>query len=243
MQAQLFQYEAVHTRIRLDPRTKLYLLLVVNVMMLNSNTAGTAAFLKGLLAAIPFLLLLTGGKGKMAVGFGFFYMAAQCARLFLYGVATGAADVILRMLIELMLRFVPGAMLGYYLLSTTRVSEFLATMERIRLTQKLTIPLSVMFRFFPTIAEEYRSIRDAMRMRGIGGGLGRNPAAALEYRMVPLMMSVVKIGNELSAAALTRGLGGPVKRTNICKIGFGVWDGVFFLVATAAAAAFLLLAG
>lgn len=35
----------------------------------------------------------------------------------------------------------------------------------------------------------------------------------LEYRLVPLMVSVVKIGDELSAAALTRGLGAPVKRT------------------------------
>ena len=31
----------------------------------------------------------------------------------------------------------------------------------------------------------------------------------VEYRLVPLMVSVVKIGDELSAAALTRGLGAP----------------------------------
>ena len=38
------------------------------------------------------------------------------------------------------------------------------------------------------------------------------------------MISVVKIGDELSAAALTRGLGAPVQRTDICKIGFHVQD-------------------
>ena len=31
----------------------------------------------------------------------------------------------------------------------------------------------------------------------------------LEYRLVPLMVSVVKIGDELSAAALTRGAWSP----------------------------------
>lgn len=241
MKAQLFQSASVHTQIRLDPRTKLYLLLAVNVIMLNSNTVGTSAYIKALLAVIPFLLLLTSRRRNGAVCFAIFYLAAQCGRIFLYNQTTGVADIIIRMLIELMLRFVPGMTLGYYMLSTTRVGEFLAAMERIHLTQKLTIPLSVMFRFLPTIAEEYCSIRDAMRMRGIAGIFGKNPSAALEYRMVPLMMSIVKIGNELSAAALTRGLGSPVKRTNICKIGFCVWDAVFSLMATASAVSYLLL--
>lgn len=52
----------------------------------------------------------------------------------------------------------------------------------------------------------------------------------LEYRVVPLMVSCVKIGDELSAAALTRGLGAPVKRTNICKIGFSARDGIAILL-------------
>ena len=50
------------------------------------------------------------------------------------------------------------------------------------------------------------------------------PTKMLEYRMVPLLVSCVKIGEELSAAALTRGLGAPVRRTNICRIGFGKFD-------------------
>ena len=59
----------------------------------------------------------------------------------------------------------------------------------------------------------------------------RSPMKMLEYRVVPLMMSIAKIGEELSAAALTRGLGAPQKRTNICKIGFGPVDVFFFLLA------------
>ena len=38
------------------------------------------------------------------------------------------------------------------------------------------------------------------------------------------MVCSVNIGSELSAAALTRGLGTKVKRTNICKIGFHAQD-------------------
>ena len=51
-----------------------------------------------------------------------------------------------------------------------------------------------------------------------------------EYRIVPLMTCCVKIGEELSAAALTRGLGGTVHRTNICKIGFHIQDILVILI-------------
>ena len=50
----------------------------------------------------------------------------------------------------------------------------------------------------------------------------------IEYRLIPMMTCSVKIGQELSAASLTRGLGAPNNRTNICKIGFGFFDWLVF---------------
>ena len=105
-----------------------------------------------------------------------------------------------------------------------------------RQPQQITIPMSVMFRFFPTVAEEWSAIGDAMRMRGVRFGGGK-ASAILEYRIVPMMICSVKIGEELSQAALTRGLDGPVKRTNICKLGFHVQDVIFLLICLGAFAA------
>ena len=99
-------------------------------------------------------------------------------------------------------------------------------MLRLHLSEIIIIPLSVMFRFFPTVADEFSSINAAMKMRGIALG-GRHAGKIVEYRMVPLMTCSVKIGEELSAAALTRGLGGNVRRTNVCEIGFHVQDTIF----------------
>lgn len=59
-------------------------------------------------------------------------------------------------------------------------------------------------------------------------------ATLIEYRFIPLMISVVKIGDDLSAAALTRGLDNPVRRTNITKVGFTGWDLLAVLIAGAA---------
>ena len=59
------------------------------------------------------------------------------------------------------------------------------------------------------------------------------PVEILEYRLVPLMISVVNIGEDLSASALTRCLGREDSRTNISRCGFGVIDYVLFAVGIA----------
>jgi len=110
-------------------------------------------------------------------------------------------------------------------------------MNRIHAPKKLVIPLAVMLRYVPTIQEDWRFIKDAMRMREVQFGTKKfwqNPAALIEYRFIPLMISVVKIGDDLSAAALTRGLDNPVRRTNITKVGFTGWDLLAVLIAGAA---------
>ena len=50
----------------LDPRTKLYMLLLFNVIMFSSATESMAVILKTLLAALAFLILLNAGKTKIA---------------------------------------------------------------------------------------------------------------------------------------------------------------------------------
>ena len=77
-------------------------------------------------------------------------------------------------------RFVVTIVMGEYLIATTSVSEFISAMEKLHMPQAITIPMSVMFRLFPTIGAEWRSIRRAMRMRGIHLG-GAKAGQVLEY--------------------------------------------------------------
>ena len=67
-------------------------------------------------------------------------------------------------------------------------------------------------------------------MREIRFG-GKNAGKLVEYRLIPLLVCSVNIGNELSQAALTRGLTGDRKRTNICEIGFHMQDVTLLLLA------------
>ncbi len=215
--------EKQKARVILDPRTKLLLLLTINVVMLSSAAEGSGVILKPIMAALAALMLLNAGKGKMALVYIVLYALASQAGLALrFFAGTSAVGFLVRFFAQILTRMTPGVMAACYVVATTSVSEFITAMERMHMSQKIIIPFAVMFRFFPTIGDENRSIQDAMRLRSIGWK--RGPVAMLEYRFVPLIVSVVRIGDELSAAAVTRGLGGPIRRSNYCKIGFSTWD-------------------
>lgn len=202
---------------------------------------GISFWLKPILALVPFFLLLSGSRKKVAIIYLIVFVVSWTVNIFLVSYMGLIGTIIISLLAQFGTRWFPSAMMGYYLLSTTKVSEFVLAMQRMHIPEAFIIPFSVMFRFFPTISEESGSIGNAMRMRGITGkNFFKNPQAVLEYRIVPLMMSVVTIGNDLSAAALTRGLGNGKKRTSICKIGFHWKDFALMIIVTAALLVFLL---
>ena len=212
-----------------DPRTKLFLTVTVSTIMITGGTGGFMNLVRPCLMACPIVFLLLSRKWGVAARFAVTYAILFALELTVLPLLTGTWNFILGAAVGIYTHMLPGFIMGYYLVSTTTVSEFVAAMEKMHIPQKIVIPMSVVFRFFPTVKEEYTAIRDAMKMRGIT--TFRSPMKMLEYRIVPLMMSIAKIGEELSAAALTRGLGAPQKRTNICKIGFGPLDIFFFLLA------------
>ena len=209
--------------ILLDPRTKLFMLVTITTLMFSTSNEGVMNVVKPILSLIPFALILSERRFKTAGKYALLYAACFVLERLALNVWSGMLSFMVLAVASIMTRFAPGIMTGAYLISSTSVSEFISAMERMHITEKIIIPLSVIFRFFPTIGEEYQAIRDAMKMRNIRFG-GRNPFLMIEYRLIPLMVSVVKIGDELSAAALTRGLGAPVRRTNVCEIGFHVQD-------------------
>ena len=212
----------------LDPRTKLLLLTFVSVFVLGNAGGDAAAEFRVALNYLPLLLLLSARQWKKVIGVIIFYSVAYLLSMLVLPHCKGLLNFLLLVMCGIVLRFLPGIMTGMYVVSTTTVSEFIAAMERMHVSQKITIPLAVMFRFFPTVLEEANSINKAMTMRDIKFG-GKKAFKMIEYRLIPMMTCSVKIGQELSAASLTRGLGGPGKRTNICKIGFGWCDILTFI--------------
>jgi energy-coupling factor transport system permease protein len=239
MTKQLMQSERNNIGLRLDPRTKLLLMLTISIFVLGGlGSGGVMLWVRPALSAVPLALLLCSRRFGAAAFYMIMYSGCYFGQELLAANISGTLSFLLLLVCGVFCRFLPGFMAAYHLIRTTTVSEFVAAMHRLRVTDKIVIPMSVIFRFVPTVAEESKSIRNAMRMRGVrfgGGKLGKMP----EYRLIPLMTCSVKIGEELSAAALTRGLGGPVKRTNVCQIGLRAPD---LIIIALCAAAYLLFA-
>ena len=190
----------------LDPRTKLLLLFTMAVFVLGYMGGEKLQLLTPFFCILPAVFLLTAKKYKTTIGYILIYSASFLAFVFWGDKTGGIINFLLLGICGILARFLPCMMMGAYMISTTTVSEFTAAMQRMHLSDKIIIPLSVMFRFFPTVIDEFVSINAAMKMRDIRIG-GRNFSKMFEYRIVPLMTCCVKIGEELSAAALTRGLG------------------------------------
>lgn len=96
--------------------------------------------------------------------------------------------------------------------------------------ESVIIPCAVVVRFFPTVKEDYRQIRAAMALRGIAEGkaaLLRHPAESLEYILMPLLMNGNNVAQDLSVAALTKGIGLPGTHTCMVELKLTVWDFVY----------------
>ena len=214
-----------HRGLYLDPRTKVLAMLVLATLIffVHKNL-----ILNSILVFIPIFLLISDKRYRPAFIYGGLFVIAIFVKI--YGGKFEfpyLISMILGLIVELIFRFFPVFMFGYYIIKSTKPNEFISAMNLWHVPEAFIIPVSVVFRFVPTLAEENKSISNAMRMREIRFGTKKflkNPSMILEYRLVPLMMSVAKIGEELSAAALSRGLGRLKKRTCMVELRFGIWD-------------------
>lgn len=225
--------------LKLDPRTKLFMVLVVSTVIMMSATTTIQWVIRIMITMIPIGLLIVEKKYASALRFLFLYTIALVLTLkFLSEKSTGLIQSILIGYCGIVVQFLPALITAWYVVRTTKIGELMSAMQKMHVPDGITISLAVVMRFFPTIKEEYASIRDAMKMRGVmlGGG---NAFRMVEYRMIPLLFSCVSIGDELSAAAITRGLGGKVKRTSVVELKLKAADYAFIFIFTLATASFI----
>ena len=209
-------------RVRADPRSKFLLLLVCNVLVMGvapTGAVGLIAVLVGVLIALDepvrVLTLYTLIVGVM-------WLCVQLP----HWRPTGLG-VFLGVVSYWLLRFAISLSLGAWFVTTTRVSTLLAALNQLRAPRFLTIPLAVLFRFVPVALDEARGVIEAMRLRGYSGSyLWRHPLDGIEKLVVPVLAASARSADELSAAALIRGLGSGGRPTVVDRLRFGAADAV-----------------
>ena len=155
--------EKQKARVILDPRTKLLLLLTINVVMLSPAAEGSGAILEPVMAVLAALLFLKAGKEKIVFIYIILYALASQAGLALRVFAgTSVVGFLVRFFAQILTRMTPGVTAACYVVAATSVSEFIAAMERMHVSQKIDHPLC---RHVPLFPDDRRWSPAPFRMR------------------------------------------------------------------------------
>lgn len=206
---------------RLDPRTELLLLVIANIVAFTYSVPWIEFAVIGVLA----LLLICCGCGKTALKWLVFFGCLVIFQYYILPILPKIFVIMFSILTVYIRRLFPCLMIGALILKTTPVRFLIIALRKWRVPQSLIIPLSITLRYFPAIKEEHRHIRDAMKLRKIKG-----IEKKIECTVVPLLMSATGTADELSAAAITRGIENPVKKTCIIDLRFHVQDFICLVI-------------
>ena len=207
---------------RPDPRTGLFLLLCANILAFAQKSPATEY---GWIAAIALLYVLSG-RGVSALRWCVCFAAVCLFQGRVLPAAPGLVVSCFAIFANYTRRAFPCVMIGWWMVKTVSLREFVVCMRKLRLPQTLIVPLTVTLRYFPAIREEAGHIRDAVKLRGVHGFSG------VEALAVPLMMSAAGTAEELSEAAVTRGIEDPAPKTSVLELRLSAAD--YVCMATAA---------
>ena len=213
----------------LDPRTKLLILSITSIsVFLNESIV-----IECLFTAIPVFLLLQARELRTASKYGILFIVLLTVQLLVILKLPVTLGGIIYMFDVYIRKLIPCFMLGTFLIRTTKVSAFLAALSRLQLPKGFTIALSVTLRYFPTMAEEWNYIKDAMALRGLSAsfaGFLRQPIKIMEYVYVPMLVSASRISDEITQAAITRGIDHAGRHSCLEKVCFSIWDALMVII-------------
>lgn len=213
-----------------DPRTKILLL----VLCVVSAAIAPTLLYEGVMVLAIALFGVLSGKVRRSFFCTAFYFVFYLLTLSVMSMEHGAFYTFFTSWLGLFYTVYPCAFLASIVLSTTKVNEFLTAMNNAHIPKSVVIPLAVMLRYIPTVKEDWRYIKDAMRLRDVTPsfiGFIRNPAMTVECLYVPLMMTASNTADELAIASVTRGIENPKPRTCLLRIRLQARDWVAIVLA------------
>lgn len=146
--------------------------------------------------------------------FGFFKQSVKYVLLYVFTtfwllmVVPKGILIISPMLLEMIYKFIVPIMAAYLTFKIPS-GKLIAVFQKSSMPQNILLILVVIIRFIPTISGEIKSIKEAMRVRGFIGSKKQivlHPLRTMEYVVVPLIFRSIKVGDELAAAAIVRGI-------------------------------------
>ena len=208
------------TRFNPNPITKLLVVGLLGMTVLHTIDVRFEWAVMGVISLMYFLNGMYSDGVKNLVVFAFL--------VFVPGFdAVARLPFLLKMMVSLVflvrMFYIPFAA-GRFLVRTADVGSILSSMDYLRVPSAVSIPVAVMFRFFPSFSEERKNIKMAMKVRGLTMS---NPIMYLQYVSVPLLIISSYIADDIAKAAETRGIANPIGKTRYFKVGLHVIDFIY----------------
>ena len=219
---------------KLDPRTKLLALLVLNALVMRASPTSTLLAVQ--LLAVVALAWEVGGRAAVRTGLGCLVcdalsLGSPILVAWLEGLGSPRGVVLVigtcSAIAFWFARFFAGFGLALYVYRTTRIGQMKAALRAVHLPRVFVDALAVAFRVIPTVGAEAVAIREAMEMRGVDLGIRgvlRHPLVIAERFLVPLLSSIARVADDLAASSVIRGLGGPATPTSLTRLRASAWD-------------------
>ncbi|WP_291457701.1 energy-coupling factor transporter transmembrane component T [Actinomyces sp. oral taxon 181] len=219
---------------RLDPRTKLLALLVLNALVMRASPTTTLVAVQ-LLVAVA-LAWEVSARSALHTGFGCFIcdvvtLGSPFLIAWMQSIGWPRSIVLIigtcSAIMYWFARFFAGFGLALYVYRTTKIGQMKAALRAIHLPRVFIDALVVAFRVIPTVGAEAVAIREAMEMRGVDlrmRGVLRHPLVIAERFLVPLLSSIARVADDLAASSVVRGLGGSTRPTSLTLLHATVWD-------------------
>lgn len=209
--------------IKFDPRSKLLTVIFASLLLISrANPSMELVFM----VFITLLLCISGSAKKGLIVFTSYIALYILTTTFFYEI-TGVLSAVISFVLVVYKSLLPPIAAGMFATQNTSVGEWVAAMKKWHLPNFLVIPFIVICRFFPTLRHDFKSIRQAMKFRGIYLSVSqvvKHPIQTMEYFLVPILKQVDYTAQELSAAALVRGLGYEGQHTSVISIKLKLQD-------------------
>ena len=215
-----------HAHRRIDPRASLGILVLLNLIAFAPTSQWAEACAVALCAAVMWWCGRPSAMVRWLVAYGVLFAASHLIVCFPNEVTASFAAMII-----MFRRVFCVGMFATNMIATTRVGEMASALQRIHAPRGMVTAISVALRFFPTMGKEFVSVIEAMKVRGFSltpASVLRHPATTIENLMVPAMSRLAIVAEELSNAAIVRGIDSGAVRTSYYDLRLSGVDIVFF---------------
>ena len=219
-----------------DVRTLLLLDILIMICMLISGKPEVTLSSFILAAAVP---VITGLYGVLLcytllfAGLFVYYQFIFHSAIPLFHSAVFSVIGVFSFIVQ---RIIPFMLLGTVIQKQKNISEITTALERMHLPKGIILSIAVMFRYFSSIKDDLFIIIDSMKLKGLYTSKRSamlHPIRTMEFIIVPMLFKSLKTAEELSCAALVKGIENTGHKTSYFDVKLRLVDLIFSFSALA----------